>query len=676
MFTLTIKQKIALGFAAIGILLLAGSSFFYRSLNQIQTANNKIELVAVPVQNQSNDLQNTLLHIAKTSSLAFSQQAAKDISNSQSQFELLATQYRSNIDALANKVNSQAKMRQALASASEQYSQYQQQLNAMFAAKLATANGRDKFEQLATNFVNAKNNASNNMIDLEIMEVAPEDIALLDEVIGTGIRIDDMLFTLGNTINELSRLTDKTTLDSHQQDVAVLLGNLKTYSQYLHQQASPLAIDELLKQYDTNLAVILSMVDEQGRLYQAQTEVINQLSLAERNYQAANQTFEQVNGQLEQLVTLAKGHFSELQSDASDVIDTSKSLAIVMAVGFIVLASLIYFFTSKAMLGPLAAVNKALSRIASGDLSRRIKKRNNDEFGELMDNINKLADDLTLLLKQIDRDAHLLDDAANDSRQQGQALAEAATAQIDKIATAKQLAEEIHRSSDQVNQQAGDASEQIHLASEQGAQVKGIAVSNKQRIEQLSSKLQDSVTIMANLSQHSNDIGGILVTISSIAEQTNLLALNAAIEAARAGEHGRGFAVVADEVRGLASRTQASTAEIQTMITALQKETELAADTIESGQQQATECVSQSQSLNDAVEHIENALQTINSMSSEIALAAETQLDFSNQIEHTMNESSTTTENNAEASQSMASQSLELNELAKSLTTSVERFKL
>lgn len=676
MFTLTIKQKIALGFASIGILLIAGSSFFYRSLSKIQTANSNIEVLAVPVQNQSTALQITLLKMAKTESLAYSQIGNDDIAISFKQFKALQQDFSNALADLSTKVANHPQMNQALSQAKNVYQQYADVSQTMFSAKLAIEQSKNNFSSLKKQFDNLKIDASKNMIDLEIVEAPAGEEQLLEAVIGSGVRIDDMLFTLGNTVTELGRLTTAEAVEIHKQDVAMLLGNITTNTNYLKQQAAPLPVSQLLADFDANLAKLLVLVDAPGDLYKAQMKVVEQFQQAESSYIKSNQLFESTNQQLDQLVQLANQGFNDMQMLAVDEVTTAKTLAILMAVVFVLMAGFIYYFTSNAMLGPLQASNRALSRIASGDLSRRLTKRNDDEFGELMENINKLTDDLTGLLQDINRDAHLLDDAAIRSQEQSQKISQSAVGQISNIAQAKQLAEQIHHSSMTVNEQALESEQHVKLASVQGAQVKTIANDNRVRIDALSKGLRDSVSIMAKLSQHSDNIGGILTTISAIADQTNLLALNAAIEAARAGEHGRGFAVVADEVRSLASRTQLSTAEIQTMITALQQETTKAVSAISQGQNQANECVEQSLSLHDAIEQIEAALRLINGMSQSITQAADQQVSYSQKIEQTMTETADAATQNASESTTMAQRSEQLNKLAHSLTTSVERFKL
>ncbi|MCS6240523.1 methyl-accepting chemotaxis protein [Shewanella baltica] len=675
MLTLTIKQKIIFSFSAIGALLIAGSSFFYYSLSQVQTAYQNIETLAVPVQKQSNSLQLVLLKMSRLATLAHSQQDTAALTKSQQAFTALQKKYQSIENELTERVADQSKMQTSLHEAQARYQAYLQQSQTMFSAKLANEQAKQQYQQLFQRFNDAKTNASNAMIDLETLSI-PDNPTLLEEIIGTGTRIDDMLYTLTNTMGELIHTQSLEVIQSHQQDVSILLGNLTTNFTFLKQQTDGLDTLGLLQTFEQQYAIINTLLAAPAELYKTQQAVVEAQLQAEQHYLDADKEFNANNLALDKLITLADRRFSSLQTIASNAIEQGQTLAIVLALVFIVMVSFISFFTSKAMLNPLALVNGALASIARGDLSKRIHKRHDDEFGTLIDNMNTLSDDLAKLLTNISQNAHSLDSSATQTNEQGQRIANAATAQISRVDETKALAEQMFTSSNLVTEQASESAKQISQASKYGNQVKQIADDNRNKIAELSARLSSSVEVMSRLSIQSDNIGSILTTISSIAEQTNLLALNAAIEAARAGEHGRGFAVVADEVRSLASRTQAATAEIQTMITALQKETSTAASAITTGQNQANECVGQSQTLQDAIAHIESTLHTLNDMSLEITHAAHEQLDYSQRIESSMSEAAQAADQNANEAMDMAKRSNEVTTLAHSLTSSVERFKL
>lgn len=675
MLTLTIKQKIIFSFSAIGALLIAGSSFFYYSLSQVQTAYQNIETLAVPVQKQSNSLQLVLLKMSRLATLAHSQQDTAALTKSQQGFTALQKKYQSIENELIERVADQPKMQTSLDEAKARYQAYLQQSQAMFSAKLANEQAKQQYQQLFERFNDAKTDASNAMIDLETLSI-PDNPTLLEEIIGTGTRIDDMLYTLTNTMGELIHTQSLEVIQSHQQDVSILLGNLTTNFTFLKQQTDGLDTLGLLQTFEQQYAIINTLLAVPAELYKTQQAVVEAQLQAEQHYLDADNEFNANNLALDKLITLADRRFSSLQTIASNAIEQGQTLAIALALVFIVMVSFISFFTSKAMLNPLALVNGALASIARGDLSKRIHKRHDDEFGALIDNMNTLSDDLAKLLTNISQNAHSLDSSATQTNEQGQRIANAATAQISRVDETKALAEQMFTSSNLVTEQASESAKQISQASKYGNQVKQIADDNRNKIAELSARLSSSVEVMSRLSIQSDNIGSILTTISSIAEQTNLLALNAAIEAARAGEHGRGFAVVADEVRSLASRTQAATAEIQTMITALQKETSTAASAITTGQNQANECVGQSQTLQDAITHIESTLHTLNDMSLEITHAAHEQLDYSQRIESSMSEAAQAADQNANEAMDMAKRSNEVTTLAHSLTSSVERFKL
>lgn len=202
MLTLTIKQKIIFSFSAIGALLIAGSSFFYYSLSQVQTAYQNIETLAVPVQKQSNSLQLVLLKMSRLATLAHSQQDTAALTKSQQAFTALQKKYQSIENELIERVADQPKMQTSLDEAKARYQAYLQQSQAMFSAKLANEQAKQQYQQLFERFNDAKTNASNAMIDLETLSI-PDNPTLLEEIVGTGTRIDDMLYTLTNTMGEL-----------------------------------------------------------------------------------------------------------------------------------------------------------------------------------------------------------------------------------------------------------------------------------------------------------------------------------------------------------------------------------------------------------------------------------------------------------------------------------------
>lgn len=298
----------------------------------------------------------------------------------------------------------------------------------------------------------------------------------------------------------------------------------------------------------------------------------------------------------------------------------------------LVVASTIMVLISRQVVQPLEALILSIRRFASGDFRSVVDVKAKGEIGALASDIRLMQSNLVNMIKDLNQGASTLDHSAHEFHALTQTMlqqSDSVQQRTDLVATATN---EMSSSAMEVARNASGARDAAHQADHNAQESIQVMNDTLQSINSLAREVQQVADVMDKLSQDSSRIGSVLDVIKGIAEQTNLLALNAAIEAARAGEQGRGFAVVADEVRTLAQRTQESTEEIHQMITSIQSGTRDAVQAMKKSQERTQQTVSLSQKAGESIEAITSAVDAIKHMNTQIAAAAEEQSAVSEDI--------------------------------------------
>lgn len=352
-------------------------------------------------------------------------------------------------------------------------------------------------------------------------------------------------------------------------------------------------------------------------------------------------------------------------------------LSVILAA--MIIAYLILLFVYRKFIGArLKSLLEVLQNISEGDgdLTRRLPEDGEDEISRIAKSFNRFADGMRNTVSRISEITRQLSDSSSRLAEinhesstavhnQGNETNQIATA-INEMAAA---AEEVSRHA----AEAAQSSTEVDSNTKTTQNAVNAAIND---IQQLSSKLEAAASTMNQLQDGAQNVGGVIDVIRGIAEQTNLLALNAAIEAARAGEQGRGFAVVADEVRTLAARTQKSTEEIREMIEQLQEISGQAVDIMEQSQQQAEHSVTQASNAGESLDSIVQSISAVNDINTQIAAAAEEQSQVVTSIDQSITAIKELSEQTVTHVAQSGGLSNELADMASELQTEVNRFKV
>jgi methyl-accepting chemotaxis protein len=308
----------------------------------------------------------------------------------------------------------------------------------------------------------------------------------------------------------------------------------------------------------------------------------------------------------------------------------------IVMVAMLLAASLIAVFVlvKKLILTPVAEVSISLASIADGggDLTRRLPTHNHDEVADLAHNFNRVLEHISSIIRNVVNVNDKVRNNVSTMSRATESTVSSTSQQLREIELVATAVEELSASANEIARHAGETAERTAATSilaEQGGEIVNASLDN---VNRLTSQIESTAQKIQVLKNNSVNIGSVMEVIRTIAEQTNLLALNAAIEAARAGEQGRGFAVVADEVRSLAQKTRSSTEEIESIVVQLQRAADEAHQSMNTSTASARETITTASKVGGALDKIRSNINIINDMNHQIATASHEQNTVVNEV--------------------------------------------
>ena len=666
---LTIINKITLGFGLFGCLLLLTSILSYFGLSGIKDSAQDVVEQKMPVQTSMVKVKTEILSLSVITANGYHVENREELVANKETFDTLSSAFSDDLSRLNSLMSNNA----VASNAVDVSLAYVNSSNDMYTAINERMNIEKALAAQLEKVLMTADEASALMLDLSYLEGNNPSIETL---IGAGTAIDNKLLTMNDSFIELAETDNATQSASIIEDLEYQLSNLQVDKDYVNRLATGVDDGGTIASFNEQYDLLMEAVNGTNGLIALQRQKLSEVDKAAKAQKEAKEALETALADINTLFDAVQKQSLDGQNAILESVQANLVRNIIVAALGLVAAIFLAVIVTRSISKPLGRINKGLSQLSKGDLSTKLPQEGNDEFSALSAKVNSLTDSLRELVGNILEQEKRLIDITKESVELGNKSLSEVDKQREQVTVTSTNTKHVQEKSRSNLAQINEAMDALRDITKQRTDIGQLVQKSSQQVGNQAKQAESSAQIINRLDDNSRNIGSILDVIKTIAEQTNLLALNAAIEAARAGEQGRGFAVVADEVRTLANRTHDSTEEIEQMIGNLQKDAAQAVKAINAGREQAQEGVEITQQVSQQVESIREIIERLSDINEHIVADTEQQDVLLGDVAKSLNRIVALADSSAQSTRQSNESTMLLDAQTESLRKAVERFHL